>query len=165
MKASPIDRVVYAGTFDPITNGHMDIIERAAKAFPKVVVAVARSTSKNTLFPTAERLRIAREAIKTIDADIEVVEFEGLLVNFVRSIGARIIIRGLRAVSDYEYETHMALAHRRLAEDIETIYLMTSETCSFISASTVREIAKVGGDIAPFVPKNVIVEMNQILKK
>ena len=165
MKASPIDKVVYAGTFDPVTNGHMDIIERAAKVFPKVIVAVAHSTSKNTLFPTSERVRIAKEAVKGIDADIEVVQFDGLLVNFIRSIGARIIIRGLRAVSDYEYEAHMALTNRRLASDIETVYLMTSEDCSFISASTVREVARVGGDISHFVPTNVVAEMQNVMKK
>ena len=165
MKVSPIERVVYAGTFDPITNGHMDIIERAAKVFPVLTVAVARSTSKNTMFTTEERVQLAKDAVQAIDSTIEIVEFGGLLVNFVHSIGARTIIRGLRAVSDYEYEAHMALTNRRLAEDIETIYLMTSENCSFISATTVREIALLGGDISQFVPACVLPKMQAVLDK
>ena len=147
---------VYAGTFDPVTNGHLDIIQRSLRLFDQVVVAVAASTPKSSVMFTAEdRRKLISEATNSLGANLEVVVFSGLLVNFVRSQNANVIVRGLRAVSDYEYEAQMALINRELSPEIETVFLMTSEHCSFISSSIVKEIARLGGDISAMVPPNV----------
>ena len=143
---------VYAGTFDPMTNGHRDIMERAIKVFDKVIFAVAESSSKSPLFPASERVELAKECLADLGSNIEVKSFKGLLVEFVKSVNASIIIRGLRAVSDYEYESQMAVINRELAADIETVFLMTSKRSSFISSSIVKQVASVGGDITGLVP-------------
>ena len=150
------DIAVYAGTFDPITNGHVEIIERASRIFNSLIVAVAHSTAKNTLFTTAERLAIAKEAVSGISGNISVSSFDGLLVDYVKSVGSRLIVRGLRAVSDYEYEEQIAMTNRRLDANVETLYLITSESCSFISATIVKDVAKHGGDVSKFVPGCVV---------
>jgi len=156
---------VYAGTFDPITNGHQDIINRAARIFERLHVAVVEEPKKATLFSAPDRVELVRSAVAAgpaeIAARVTVASFGGLLVDYVRTLKCGVIIRGLRAVSDYEYEAQMAIVNRHLASDIETVFLLTSEECSFISSSTVREIARYGGDASGLVPKTVAEKLKQ----
>ena len=145
---------IYPGSFDPLTNGHLDVLERASKLFDRVIVAIARNEGKNPLFTLEERLELMKPAIapiKNARADI----FEGLLVDYVAKQKARAIVRGLRAVSDFEFEFQMALMNRKLDENIETIFMMPKETYTFISSRIIKEIARLGGDIGPFVPSHV----------
>lgn len=144
-------KVIFPGTFDPITNGHIELVERAAKMFSVVVVAVAENARKAPAFNIETRVALAKEALQSIK-NVEVQGFSVLLVDFVRSQNARGIIRGLRAVSDFEYEFQLANMNRRLAPDIETLFLTPAEHNSFISSSLVYEIAQLGGDITSFVP-------------
>jgi pantetheine-phosphate adenylyltransferase len=141
---------LYPGTFDPITNGHVDLVARASPLFDRVVVAIAESPSKGPAMPLAERISLAREAIAG-HANVEVVGFDCLLANFVREIGAGVILRGLRAVSDFEYEFQLASMNRHLIPTAETLFLTPAEQYSFISSSLVREIARLGGDVSGFV--------------
>ena len=141
---------IYPGTFDPITNGHADLIHRAAECFEHVIVAVADSTSKNTRFTLAERVGLAREVVRQA-GNVEIRTFGGLLVEFAREQGAQVILRGLRAVSDFEYEFQLASMNRKLAPNIETMFLTPDEGYTFISSSLVREIAALGGDVSGFV--------------
>jgi pantetheine-phosphate adenylyltransferase len=147
-------KVVYPGTFDPFTRGHEDLVRRAAHVFDRVVVAVADSEAKHPFFTAAERVEMARDVIRPI-ANAEVVGFSSLLMDFVHQQGAKIILRGLRAVSDFEYEFQMAGMNRHLYPDVETLFLTPSEQYTFISATIVREIAKFGGDISHFVHPDV----------
>lgn len=142
--------VIYPGTFDPLTNGHTDLVERASRLFEHVVVAVAAHTSKKTLFSTDERVEMAKTVLHSFN-NIEVVGFEGLLADFARARGACAFIRGLRAVSDFEYEFQLANMNRRLAPEVESIFLTPSEHLSFISSTLVREVGLLGGDVSPFV--------------
>jgi pantetheine-phosphate adenylyltransferase len=148
---------VYPGTFDPVTNGHLDVIGRAARILDRLVVGVAMNAGKGPLFPLEERVDLVRAETAAIatrtGAVIEVVPFEGLLVGFARQVGADVIIRGLRAVSDFDYEFQMAGMNRRLDQEIETVFLMASETNQFISSRFVKEIARLGGNVTSFVPK------------
>lgn len=141
---------IYPGTFDPITNGHADLIQRARRRFDRVIVAVAGSTGKSTCFTLEERVSLARTAVSKID-DVEVMGFDGLLVKFAEAQGAGVILRGLRAVSDFEYEFQLASMNRKLAPGVETMFLTPDEGYSFISSSLVREIASLGGDVRSFV--------------
>lgn len=143
-------QVIFPGTFDPITNGHVDLIERAAKMFSKVIVAVAENIRKTSLFDIQTRVLLTREVLKPIK-NVEVVGFSNLLVEFVRQQGARTIVRGLRAVSDFEYEFQLANMNRRLTPDVETLFLTPGEQFSFISSSLVKEIAQLHGDVSSFV--------------
>ncbi len=143
-------KVVYPGTFDPLTRGHEDLVRRAAHVFDRVIVGVADSKAKNPLFAADERVAMAREVLAPM-GNVEVSGFSSLLMDFVRSQGARIILRGLRAVSDFEYEFQMAGMNRHLYPDVETLFLTPSEQYTFVSATIVREIAKFGGDISHFV--------------
>jgi pantetheine-phosphate adenylyltransferase len=147
---------VYPGTFDPITNGHLDIIFRAARMLDRLVIGVARNIGKGPLFPLEDRVELVREECAGIAARtgtaIEVVSFSGLLIEFARSNEAEVIVRGLRAVSDFDYEFQMAGMNYRLAPTIETVFLMASEHHQFISSRFVKEIAQLGGDISSFVP-------------
>lgn len=142
--------VIYPGTFDPITNGHTDLIVRAARLFDRVVVAVAADTGKAPTFTTEERLALVRGAVDG-QPRVEVVAFSGLLVNFTRELGIGVIMRGLRAVSDFEYEFQLAGMNRRMATDIETLFLTPAEQYSYLSSSLVREIARLRGDVSSFV--------------
>ncbi|HQT61953.1 MAG TPA: pantetheine-phosphate adenylyltransferase [Acidiphilium sp.] len=148
---------LYPGTFDPITNGHLDIIGRAAQLCAKLVIGVARNAGKGPLFPTDERVEMARAEIAPIAARtgtvIDVQPFDSLLIGFAQQVGAQVIVRGLRAVSDFDYEFQMAGMNARLDQQIETIFLMASERHQFISSRFVKEIAQLGGDISSFVPK------------
>jgi len=147
-------KVVYPGTFDPFTRGHEDLVRRASHVFDRVVVGVADSESKHPMFTAAERVAMARETLASL-TNVEVIGFSALLMDFVRQQGAKIILRGLRAVSDFEYEFQMAGMNRHLYPDVETLFLTPSETYTFISATIVREIARFGGDVTHFVPENV----------
>jgi 16S rRNA (guanine966-N2)-methyltransferase len=146
--------VVYPGTFDPITNGHCDLIDRAARLFERVVVGVAASTHKEPFFPLEQRLDLARQAVPHW-SNVEVLRLDGLLVDFVRGQRAAAILRGLRAVSDFEYEFQLASMNRRLAPDVETLFLTPAEQFAFVSSTLVREVAALGGDVSPFVPEPV----------
>jgi pantetheine-phosphate adenylyltransferase len=141
---------VYPGTFDPLTNGHLDLVERAAPLFEKLVVAVAESPVKGPSFPLAQRIELAHRAMDRIP-NVEIRGFDTLLADFVREIGAGVIIRGLRAVSDFEYEFQLASMNRHLIPQVETLFLTPAEQYSFISSSLVREIARLGGDVSGFV--------------
>ena len=148
------NRVVYPGTFDPITNGHKDLIERAAAMFDEVVVAIAASEKKGPLFTLAERVALAEESLAHL-SNIKVVGFSKLLAHFCADQNANILLRGLRAVSDFEYEFQLANMNRQLAPDLETVFLTPAEHLSYISSSLVREIDLLDGDISKFVPAPV----------
>lgn len=144
------NRVVYPGTFDPLTRGHEDLVRRAANVFDEVIVAVADSRGKRPFFTVEERVEMAREVLAAFD-NVRVEGFGGLLMDFMRRQNAKIILRGLRAVSDFEYEFQMAGMNRNLYPDVETLFLTPAEQYQFISATIVREIASLGGDVSPFV--------------
>jgi pantetheine-phosphate adenylyltransferase len=146
--------VVYPGTFDPITNGHLDLIQRAARLFDRVIVAVAQDSGKNPLFSLSERLELVRQSIGPLP-NVEPDLFEGLLVNYVEKRGGQAIIRGLRAVSDFEFEFQLALMNRKLNERVEAIFMMPKETYTFLSSRIIKEIARLGGDVSHFVPAHV----------
>jgi pantetheine-phosphate adenylyltransferase len=147
---------LYPGTFDPVTNGHLDVIGRAARLLDKLVVGVAINIGKGPLFPLEERVELVRAETRGLAAssgcEIEVLPFQGLLIQFAQEVGARMLVRGLRAVSDFDYEFQMAGMNARLDHDIETVFLMASERNHFISSRFVKEIARLGGDISSFVP-------------
>lgn len=146
---------VYPGTFDPLTRGHEDLVRRAALLFDRVIVGIAESSAKAPLFPLDERVEIARGILAPFD-NVEVAGFDGLLMNFLRVKGARVILRGLRAVSDFEYEFQMAGMNRKLYPDVETVFLTPADEYMFISATMVREIARLGGDVGKFVQPSVL---------
>jgi pantetheine-phosphate adenylyltransferase len=145
---------IYPGSFDPLTNGHLDIIERAAALYPRVIVAVAHHTEKNALFNLEERLDMVRKGVRPY-SNVEVDSFKVLLVDYVKAKKARVIVRGLRAISDFEYEFQMALMNRTLAPEVETIFLMPKDSYTFLSSRITKEIASFGGDVTPFVPPHV----------
>lgn len=146
--------VVYPGSFDPFTNGHLDVVQRAAKLFDRVIVAVAENEGKSPLFTMQERTNLVGEATKELH-NVEVDAFSGLLVQYVEQRRADAIIRGLRAVSDFEFEFQLALMNRNLNERVETIFMMPKDTYTFLSSRIIKEIARLGGDITPFVPVGV----------
>ncbi|MAJ11071.1 MAG: pantetheine-phosphate adenylyltransferase [Thiotrichales bacterium] len=151
---------IYPGTFDPITLGHVDIVVRASPMFDQVILAVAGSTSKNTIFSVEERIELASKVLEKIK-NVKIIQFNGLMVDCAKENNASVILRGLRAVSDFEYEFQLAGMNRKLMPEADTIFLPTSEKYTYISSSLVREIAKFGGDITDFVPKivkNVLID-------
>jgi len=156
---------LYPGTFDPLTNGHLDIIIRSLSLCDKLIIAVAKNTSKNPLFSISKRIDIINEALISTKIDNKLVyakSFDNLLIDFAKISSVSIIIRGLRVVSDFDYEFQMAGMNKRLNSDIETVFLMASETNQFIASRFVKEVASFGGDVSSFVPKNV---NNEIIKK
>ena len=159
-----MSKAVYAGTFDPMTFGHVDVATRAAHVFDHLTVAVAEDPRKTLMFSTAERLELARATLAHLK-NVEVVSFGGLLVDWARQRGIHTLIRGLRAFSDFEYEFQMALTNRKLAPDIETMFLMPNEDFSYVSSSMVREIASLGGDAAKFVPPVVAAALQKKMAK
>ncbi len=148
-------RAIYPGSFDPITNGHLDVLQRAAGIFDKLIIAVARDNAKQSLFSVDERVELIRNAAAEIPG-IEVMPFEGLLVNFAREHKACALVRGLRAVSDFEFEFQLALMNRKLEPNLETLFLMPREEYTYISSRLVKEICRLGGHIEQFAPPNVV---------
>jgi pantetheine-phosphate adenylyltransferase len=147
---------IYPGSFDPLTNGHLDVIQRAAKLFDRVIVAVAHNASKSPLFTADERAGLLATTLADVGAaNVEVDRFDGLLVDYVARRGGCAVVRGLRAVSDFEFEFQLALMNRKLNESVETIFLMPKDTYSFLSSRLVKEIARLGGDVSAFVPAHV----------
>jgi pantetheine-phosphate adenylyltransferase len=158
---------VYPGTFDPITNGHLDIIGRACKVVDKLVIGVAINAGKGPLFSLEERVAITRHEVDQLKTGvpIDIIPFEVLLMDFVKQIGATMIVRGLRAVSDFEYEFQMAGMNARLNPEVETMFLMASERNQFISSRFVKEIASLGGDVSSFVPKGVLKRIHKRFRR
>ena len=145
---------IYPGSFDPLTNGHLDVVQRAAKLFDRVVVAVAKNADKKPLFSFDERLELVNKSIVHLP-NVEADAFDGLLVNYVVNQKAQSIVRGLRAVSDFEFEFQLALMNRKLNENVETIFMMPKDTYTFLSSRIVKEIARLGGEVGVFVPQHV----------
>lgn len=144
-------RAVYPGSFDPVTNGHLDVVERARKLFDEVIVAVAHNDEKQPLFSLDERLELLGHTVGKLD-NVRIAHFDGLLVEFAKNNDARAVVRGLRAVSDFEFEFQMALMNRKLESAVETIFLMPKEEYSYLSSRIIKEIARLGGDVSQFVP-------------
>ena len=155
---------IYPGSFDPITNGHLDILERALKLFDKVVITIARNSAKNPLFTEKERIALIHKATKDY-RNVEVDSFDGLLVRYVQKKNAIAVVRGLRAMTDFEYELQMALMNRKLDENMETVFLMPNEKYTYLSSNFVREIARLGGNVSKFVPPVVLEALQKKNKK
>jgi len=155
---------IYPGTFDPITNGHVDIIKRATLLFDKVIVAIAQNLDKKPLFSVSERKEMIQQAVRELKG-VEVDVFNGLLVDYARREGAQAVIRGLRAVSDFEYEFQMALMNRKLFEELVTVFLMPNEKYTYLNSSIVKELARFGGDISSFVPPFVASKLKEKFAK
>ncbi len=154
---------IYPGSFDPLTNGHLDVIQRAAKLFDRVIVAVAENEGKQPLFTLTERVALVKQAVTKLP-NVETDSFDCLLVEYVAARKAQAIVRGLRAVSDFEFEFQLALMNRKLDESIETIFMMPKDTYTFLSSRIVKEIARLGGDVRTFVPPNVQSALKKKLK-
>lgn len=146
--------VIYPGSFDPVTYGHIDIIDRCAHSFDKIIVSVLNNSSKKNMFSVEERISLLKKALEKYD-NVEIDSFDGLLIDYVKNKNCSLIVRGLRAVSDFEYEMQMALVNKKLEENIETIYMVAQGKYSYLSSSIVKEVAMFGGDISCFVPKVV----------
>ena len=157
-------KAIYPGTFDPVTNGHIDLISRASRLFPELVVAVAHNAAKRPFFSLDERIALVQESVAHLPG-VSVVGFDNLLIHFVEEQQAGIILRGLRAVSDFEYEFQLAGMNRKLSKLVETLFLTPSEDLMFISSSLVREIASLGGDVSDFVPSVVVDAFNKVSKR
>jgi pantetheine-phosphate adenylyltransferase len=155
---------LYPGSFDPITNGHLDLIERGARLFSRLIVAVLQNDAKEPLFTVEERLQMLREVIVHLP-NVEVDSFDGLLVDFAAKRHAQVLLRGIRAISDYEYELQMALMNRRLRPEIETVFLMAGEEYSFISSRLVKQVIALGGNISGLVPQPVEVQLRKRVKE
>lgn len=156
---------IYPGTFDPVTNGHIDIIRRAQEAFAHVIIAVAHNPHKKPIFSVAERVAMLKKAVQPMGHQVEVCSFEGLVVELARKRKARVLIRGLRMLSDFEYEFQMALTNRKLAADIETVFLMPHESYSYLSAKLLKEVAALGADLSNFVPDFVAAALKKKLAR
>ena len=159
-----IRRAIYPGSFDPVTNGHLDVIDRARKLFDEVIVAVAHNDQKQPLFTLEERLALLQETIGAMD-NVEIAPLDGLLVDFAVARAATAVIRGLRAVSDFEFEFQMALMNRKLEAAVETIFLMPKEEYTYLSSRIVKEIARLGGNVAEFLPAPVAAALRAKLRK
>ncbi len=162
MMAQDSRRALFPASFDPVTNGHLDVIQRAAEVFPDLIVAVATNVGKAPLFSVEERIAMLEEALCG-HRGIRVTKFEGLLVNFAREIGAKVVIRGLRAVSDFEYEFEMALMNKHLHPEIETLFMMTSQQYFYVSSSRLKELVRFGGEVTDFVPPAVLARLKKKL--
>ena len=145
-------RIIYPGTFDPITNGHIDVVGRALQLFDEVVLAIAADSTKKPLFPLEERRTMAEKALAHFGPKVRVTAFHGLLIDYVQSENSRAILRGLRAVSDFEFEFQMALMNRKLNDSIETLFLMPRGAYTYLSSTIIKEIGRLGGDVSAFVP-------------
>jgi pantetheine-phosphate adenylyltransferase len=156
-------KAIYPGTFDPPTNGHVDLIQRGSKLFDHLTVAILMNPVKNPLFTVAERMEMLKEATKPL-GNVSVAKFDGLMVEFARTVGATAVLRGIRAISDYEGEFQMALMNRRLAPEIETVFLQPAGRYSFVSSRMVKEVFSFGGDITGLVPTNVLKKLRARIK-
>ncbi len=156
-------KAIYPGSFDPVTNGHLDIIRRSAKIVDELIVGVLNNNAKSPLFSVEERVNMLEEVTKEIK-NVKIVPFAGLLIEFAKEQGANLVIRGLRAITDFEYELQMSQTNHKLDSSIETMFLTTSIEYSYLSSTTVKEIAVFGGDVSQFVPKIVAVELEQKMK-
>ena len=156
-------RAIYPGSFDPVTYGHLDIIRRSCKIVDELVVGVLNNKAKTPLFSVEERVRILEEVTKDLP-NVKVMAFDGLLVEFAKQIGAKVIVRGLRAITDFEYELQMSQTNHKLEPEIETMFLTTSLEYSFLSSTTVKEVAAFGGDITQFVPELVVDKIEEKMK-
>lgn len=159
-----IKTAIYPGTFDPVTYGHIDLIKRASRIFDRVIVAVAHSKSKGTLFSVSERVSLLKGSIKGIK-NVVIEDFDGLVVDYVKRSGSNVMVRGLRMISDFEYEFQMALTNRKLAEDIETIFMMPHEDYSYVSSKLIKEAAALGASLGNFIPKEVEAALKRKLRK
>ena len=157
-------RAIYPGSFDPVTYGHLDIIKRAAMITDELIVGILQNKSKNQLFSVEERVTMLNEVTKEIE-NVKIVPFEGLLVDFARQMDAKVIVRGLRAITDFEYELQMSQTNRKLDSDVETLFLTTSLEYSYLSSTTVKEVASFGGDITQFVPEFVAKQVTEKIKE
>ena len=157
-------KAIYPGSFDPFTNGHLDIIERTAKIFDKVIVAILVNSSKTPTFSTEEKLDMLKKVTAHIP-NVEVEFFDGLLVNYVKSKGAQVVVKGLRAISDFEYEFQMALLNKNIEPEIETLFMMTNNKYSYLSSSIVKELGRLGADLTDLVPEEIITDIIDKLKK
>jgi len=156
-------KAIYPGSFDPVTLGHMDIIKRSSKIVDELIVGVLKNNAKTPLFSVEERVKMLKEATKELE-NVQVVEFEGLLVDFAKEMDAKVVIRGLRAITDFEYELQMTQTNHKLEPDVETLFLTTSIEYSFLSSTTVKEVAAFGGDITQFVPEVVVKAIEEKMK-
>ena len=163
--SQPHSVAVYPGTFDPITNGHLDVLRRALDIFPRVIVTIAPNIRKNPLFSTDERIGFIRDALAEHVGRLEFAVFEGLLVEFCRSRGATVIVRGLRALADFEYEFQFAHMNRRLAPGVDTVFFMTDERNHYVSSSLVKEVASLSGDVTGLVPPAVVAALADKYRK
>ena len=157
-------RAIYPGSFDPVTNGHIDIIKRAAGIADELIVGVLQNNAKTPLFSVEERVIILREVTKNLK-NVKIIPFEGLLIDFATQVDAKVIVRGLRAITDFEYELQMSQTNRKLNADIETLFLTTSLEYSYLSSTTVKEVASFGGDISQFVPEFVAEKVAEKIKE
>ena len=157
-------RAIYPGSFDPVTFGHIDIIERAARISDELIVGVLQNKAKTPLFSVEERVIILREVTKNLK-NVKIVPFEGLLIDFAKQMDAKVIVRGLRAITDFEYELQMSQTNRKLNADVETLFLTTSLDYSYLSSTTVKEVASFGGDITQFVPEFVAKKVTEKIKE
>jgi len=158
-----VRKAVYPGTFDPVTYGHLDVIKRVSKLYDTVLVAVADSREKSTLFSTEERVKMMREAIAGYD-NVTAESFEGLVVDYAIANSAGVMVRGIRMISDFEYEFQMALTNRKLKPEIETVFMMPNESYSYLSSKLIKEIARLGSDVSSFVPENVEKKLKEKLQ-
>ena len=161
----PVTRAIYPGSFDPLTFGHLDLIERSARLFDEVVVAILTNAQKAPLFTADERIEIIREIVRPRFSNVGVEVFHGLLVDYAKQKNAKVIVRGIRAVTDYEYEFQMALMNRRLEPEIETVFMMPAENYSYLSSRLVKEIAELGGSVSGLVPEIVEKRLKQRFKR
>ena len=157
-------RAIYPGSFDPVTNGHLDIIKRAARISDELIIGVLQNKAKTPLFSVEERVIMLGEVTKNLD-NVKIVPFEGLLVDFAKQMNAQVIVRGLRAITDFEYELQMSQTNRKLNSDVETLFLTTSLDYSYLSSTTVKEVASFGGDISQFVPDFVADRVTEKIKE
>ena len=157
-------RAIYTGSFDPVTYGHLDVIGRSSRMVDELIVAVLKNSAKTPLFSVEERVKMLKEVTKDLP-NVEIIPFDGLLVDFAEQIGADVVIRGLRAITDFEYELQMSQTNQRMKPDIETMFLTTSIEYSFLSSTTVREIAAFGGDVSQFVPEAVEIALREKMKE
>lgn len=157
MNKSPenLKTAVYPGSFDPITKGHLDVLERASKMFDKVIIAVLKNSSKKSFLPVEDRVMLIKKSVENLD-NVEVDSFDGLTIDYAKSKGAHFLIRGLRAVSDFEYELQLCQTNSAIAPDIDTVFLTTKPKYNFISSSVVKELSNFGTDVSKFVPKSVV---------